>query len=362
MSRAWPQAEVWLPPWVMDEPPPPGGVVWRAQGHAIGTHWRVALTVPSSLAAAGLEAQVQELLAQAVQEVCDRFSTWQPDSWTCRHAALPAGAASPTDPMLREVLGMTWWVHQASAGALHPGIGGLLSLWGYGPHAAPPAWPSPAQVAANRPTPLVAEDWQAMLQEHAPLRQPGGQTLDFSGIAKGYLVDLCWQRLSTAFGPHVLVEVGGEARGGGVRADGQPWWVDLEGPAWAPVRVALHGLSVATSGRSQTQALLRSPTGQRLMRHHTLDPRTGWPVAHGTHTVTVLHASAMAADAWATALQVLPPAQAWALARELGLMARWCGEGEVEEAAGLPLVRHAAGDGQAWCLHSPDWALGLDEA
>jgi thiamine biosynthesis lipoprotein len=74
--------------------------------------------------------------------------------------------------------------------------------------------------------------------------------------------------------------LGGEQRGRGAKPDGTPWWVALERPGMrarirADLIVALHGLSVATSGdygaSSRTAAAYS----------HTIDPRrlpvdTGW--------------------------------------------------------------------------------------
>jgi len=110
---------------------------------------------------------------------------------------------------------------------------------------------------------------------------------------------------------HALVEIGGELVGFGVRPDGQPWWVDLETPpgvAVAPLRIALHGLAVATSGDSRRG-------------RHTIDPRTGRPIDNGVVSVSVIAADALTADAWATALTVLGPAGD-ALAAAQGIAAR----------------------------------------
>lgn len=57
--------------------------------------------------------------------------------------------------------------------------------------------------------------------------------------------------------------------------------------------------------------------GQRYS--HLIDPRTGYPIQHDVVSVTVVHGSAMMADAWATALTVLGSAEAMVLAEERGL-------------------------------------------
>ena len=73
--------------------------------------------------------------------------------------------------------------------------------------------------------------------------------------------------------------------------------------AAAPLRIALHGMSIATSGdyRRGFEA-----DGRRYA--HTIDPRTGYPLENQVASVSVIHASCMHADAWATALGVLGPA------------------------------------------------------
>lgn len=364
----------------MPQAPLAGGRILRHSGTAIGTRWQVAMAVPAATQAAFWRGRVAEVVTQQVGQVCDRFSHWQPDSWVSQFGRLGEGQALPLDAALGDVLSMCGWVHEASGGAYHPGLGPLMALWGYGPCARPPAWPAPGEVGACMPAPLRRDDWQALSKPGARLPRRGGLTLDLSGIAKGYLVDVLWMALVQEWGPHVMVEVGGEARGGGVRPDGQPWWVDLERVDGTPARVALHGVAVASSGRSQTRAALRSPSGQPFERHHTLDPRTGWPVRHGTQLVTVLHASAMAADAWATALHVLPPGQAMQLAKAQGLAARIVGRGPMSGLDGLDELEAGLRDGKAdgtedghraqgrqgsqdhaaWTLHSPAWQQGLD--
>src|SRR3546814_1720284 len=76
-------------------------------------------------------------------------------------------------------------------------------------------------------------------------------SLDFSPIANGQGVDRAADALKRLGLRHLLFEIGGELRGEGVKPDGSPWWVALERPSNATceeILVALHGLSVATSG------------------------------------------------------------------------------------------------------------------
>jgi thiamine biosynthesis lipoprotein len=59
--------------------------------------------------------------------------------------------------------------------------------------------------------------------------------------------------------------------------------------------------------------------GRRIS--HTIDPRSGHPVTHALASVSVVHESAMLADAYATALMVLGPQHGYALAERLELPA-----------------------------------------
>ena len=63
----------------------------------------------------------------------------------------------------------------------------------------------------------------------------------------------------------------------------------------------------------------REVDGRRIS--HTIDPRSGAPVAHGLASVTVVRDSVAEADAWATALMVLGPEEGMALARRERLAA-----------------------------------------
>ena len=65
---------------------------------------------------------------------------------------------------------------------------------------------------------------------------------------------------------------------------------------------------------------MSSKVGGRTVSH-TMDPRRGAPLDNDLASVTVLAPTAMAADAWATALMVLGRERGLTLARSLGLRA-----------------------------------------
>ncbi len=80
--------------------------------------------------------------------------------------------------------------------------------------------------------------------------------------------------------------------------------------------IALDDGAVATSGDYRHAIEI---DGRR--HAHTIDPRRGAPLENDLASVTVLAPTAMAADAWATALMVLGARRGAALARRLGVNA-----------------------------------------
>jgi len=104
----------------------------------------------------------------------------------------------------------------------------------------------------------------------------------------------------------------------GLSHRGDQWQIAIEEPRYGGRSVAsaisLSDIAVATSGdyRNYFEA-----DGKRYS--HSIDPRTGYPVAHDLVSVTVAHSSAMMADAWATALTVLGSERAMAVAQGQGL-------------------------------------------
>ncbi|WP_136163143.1 FAD:protein FMN transferase [Sphingomonas flavalba] len=275
----------------------------------MGTSWSVRAVSPPP----GLAAAIQRILDAVVAEM----SPWEPGSDISRFNRSPVGAWQALPPAFVTVLRAALDVAALSGGAFDPAIGALVDQWGFGPKPGSGAPPTDVAIAA-----ALAEAGHDAIELDAPClraRRTRAAELDFSGIAKGYGVDCVAEHLLASGIAHFLVEVGGELRGAGVKPDGQPWWVDLElppGAGFAPSRVALHGMAVATSGDYRRWF---AHGGQRYA--HSIDPRTGRPLANGVHSVTVLHPQCMLADAWATALTVLGPEAGLALAEAEGLAA-----------------------------------------
>ena len=276
----------------------------------MGVSWTVQACPPPGVSVEDLRVAAQG----AANAVVLQMSGWEPGSDLCRFNRADPGSWQDLPADFAAVIDRALHWAQESDGAFDPTVGRLTDLWGFGPageRAEPPAGPALDG--------LWSQSGWARLQRHGDaLLQPGGLDLDLSGIAKGFGVDAVMRALQALGVRHALVEIGGELRGEGVRPDGQPWWVTIETPPGLavadPIVIALHGLSLATSGDYRR---FRMDSGRR--RSHTLDPRTGSPVEAAAASVSVLAATCMDADALCTVLMVLGPeaGMAWAAPRDI---------------------------------------------
>jgi thiamine biosynthesis lipoprotein len=278
------------------------GPIVCLSGLTMGTGWSARIVAPPPGCLEAIEAVLARVIAQ--------MSNWEADSDISRFNRAPPGdwVALPGD--LLTVVGAGLDIARISDGAFDPAIGDAVEAWGFGPSGR----------VVDIPPPLDGAPWRAIELAQGGARRLRPVSLDLSGIAKGFAVDAVAQALTALGADNFLVEIGGELRGAGVKPDIQPWWVDLESPpglSLPVLRVALSGLSVATSGDYRRFRTL----GERRLSH-SIDPRSGAPIANAVASVSVLHPQAMMADAWATAITVLGPDKGMALATRQGLAAR----------------------------------------
>jgi thiamine biosynthesis lipoprotein len=326
--------------------PDSGSRLHSVGGVSMGSEWSARVLLSHQV-----EADLRSMLQHELDEIVAQMSHWEGDSLLSRYNRAPSGSWHPLPPQFFDVMDYALSVFEETGGAYDPAAGALVSLWGFG------ALKRYDQAGFYAPAPDAVAAALAQRALHQPrldregrrLYQPGGAVLDLSSVAKGYAVDCLALRLEALGVRHYLVEAGGELRGAGVKADGQPWWVELEGvpnAAGAPAPqsvVALHGLAVATSGDYRRYYDYQLSHAQRRASH-TLDPRTGYPIANDVASVTVLAPTCMAADALSTALTVMGVEAGLPFAEDRGLAARFLlrregGLREVDTAAWRALLQ-----------------------
>lgn len=140
-----------------------------------------------------------------------------------------------------------------------------------------------------------------------------GMGLSFNGIAQGYITDKVVELLRAQGIRHSLVNMG-ETRTIGSRPDGKPWQAAIADPAGKggtrPV-IALDDRAMATSGGYGFSFDVESRF------NHIFNPGTGLS-PHLHQSVSIVHETATAADAMATAACLMPEDAIWKMLIDAG--------------------------------------------
>ena len=279
-------------------------------GATMGTTYRV--RVDADLSELDRD-RVRTLIEARLDRVDRLMSTYDSTSELSRFNRTSATGPVRVSPALLEVLAMALEVSRRSGGAFDVTVAPLVDAWGFGPPGRPVRVPGEAELAALRAS--VASGGITLDHSAGSISKVTSETVvDLSAIAKGYGVDRVAVGLAELGLTRFLVEVGGEVRAAGKRWDGRAWRVGIESPDERTRSVygvvELVDEALATSGDYRN---FYDSDGERYA--HIIDPRTGSPIRFHGSSVSVVHAEAAMADAWATALTVLGPEAGYELAR-----------------------------------------------
>ncbi len=317
----------------------PGARYHRFGGQTMGTDYVVTLCGGNTCNPTLSQAAEAEL-----QRVNTQMSTWQPGSEISRFNAAPAGEWLAISEEVAEIVFLSQKLARLSEGAFDITVGPLVDLWGFG-SVAQRAVPTEAAiaVAASR---VGHGGLQARRNPPALRKRVEGLRLDLSAIAKGHAVDRLAALLDNAGCTDYLIDIGGEVRVRGTNPKGEAWRVGIEAPTkdgatlarrmkpidparWLGtgtrlgepdrdiVRILrLTDVAVATSGDYRNLRRIGEATFS-----HTIDPRTGRPLAHRMASVTVIAETAALADGLATLINVLGPDNGLDFANRTGVAA-----------------------------------------
>ncbi|MED5535539.1 MAG: FAD:protein FMN transferase [Pseudomonadota bacterium] len=243
-----------------------------------------------------------------LEELESLFSTYRETSEISQFNAHVGNEWFEIPPVFLTVLMRGIDISELSGGAFDITVGPLVELWGFGASNSINAVPTQTEIDSMLKT-TGFNYLEVQSSPPAVRRTQPGVRLDLSSIAKGFAVDEISALLDSFGLTSYMVEIGGEVRARGMRADGSNWLIGIETPTSKNVItdrvqdvVYLRDAAIATSGNYRNYFEYEGN-----YYSHTLDPRTGWPVSHGLTSVSVIEQSAMNADALATALMVLGP-------------------------------------------------------
>jgi thiamine biosynthesis lipoprotein len=279
------------------------GALAKAQFRAMGTTIEVHAPTPAIAASA---ARVERLF----RDWDAALSRFRDDS---ELAALnrAAGRAFAASSLLFSVVHAALWWARETGGTFDPTLLQQMEQLGYHRTFADVAAAQPLAPLAGVLNPGGA--WRAIVlePERRTIRMPQGCGLDLGGIAKGMAVDAALQALQAADIETAMINAGGDLAVAGLPPGSDAWPVevaDLPGEV-----VPLQRGAMATSGTSRRRWM----QGDRL-RHHLLDPATGYPAESGLRTVTVVAGSCAAADVAATTAFLRGPDAGTAFLRQQG--------------------------------------------
>jgi thiamine biosynthesis lipoprotein len=158
-----------------------------------------------------------------------------------------------------------------------------------------------------------------------------GMEIDFGGIVKEYAVDSAATLCHAEGVPNAVVNLGGDIRIVGPRADGSPWRVGIRHPRQADG--AVQTLSIREGALASSGDYERCIVFEGVRYGHILNPRTGWPVRHMA-AVSVLGDLCVVAGS-ASTIGMLREEAGPAWLAELGLPHLWV---DTEGRVGGPLA------------------------
>lgn len=256
-------------------------------------------------------ADLCHLVMARLAEYDSSMSVFNPASTISR---LNEGDSVVADTMMLHVVGLAKMFHDFSGGAFDITVEPLSRHWRFTRH-------------LENDT-ISVEQWQALLdgldtvmplvgldkisvEGNVVRKADRRMKLNANALAEGFGIDLAASVLEENGVTDYMVEIGGEIHCSGASPRGGKWRIGIDSPIEGSNMlnrqnqriVELTDCAVSTSG--SYRQCYHVADGRRVQ--HTIDPRTGMPVAHTMESVTVVGRNTLTTDALCTTLMVLGP-------------------------------------------------------
>lgn len=251
------------------------------------------------------------LIKQEIQTIFDNInhslSSYLP---TSDLSAINKGDTSKViDPYFEEVYITAKEIWRQTEGYFDPTVGGLINAWGFG---------------SEQPISVMGQTQVDSLMEYAGfgkvylsddkriIKENNNTVLNFKALLKGYTIDLIGRMLEDNGIKNYVVAIGGEVMVRGEKEFANKiknWVVAIESPIKAKnqdvfiAKVQLKNKAMATSGNYRK---FRVDPISKEHYVHIIDPHTGYPKKSNVLSVAVIADHCILADAYATALMVMP--------------------------------------------------------
>ncbi|AEI47143.1 FAD:protein FMN transferase [Runella slithyformis] len=245
------------------------------------------------------EARIDDAVSE-IQRIEALLTTFSDNSQTNQINTQAGIAPVRVDREVFELIRRSLRISELTQGAFDITYGSIdKSLWNFDTHMTSLPDPETARRMVRlinyRNVILNEADGSVFLKEK-------GMRIGFGGIGKGYAAEMAKRLLQQKGVQSGIVNASGDLTAWGNQPNGQPWTIGIADPNAQSQPFSFLNISnvaVATSGNYEKYALIQ---GKKYS--HTIDPKTGLPVA-GIKSVTILSPNAEIADAMATPVTVM---------------------------------------------------------
>ena len=270
-------------------------------GQTMGTTYHIKFVTADSKNTSDLKEKIDKRL----EDINKSMSTYRKDSEISRFNALKiTGQRFKVSLDLAQVIIESKRLYRLTGGAWDGSIYPLVNLWGFGIPERKSRIPPKEEIA--RLLRDVGFNNIDLVDGRYLLKKKASVSIDLASIAKGYAVDKVAEFIKKEDIKNFLVEIGGEVYASGIRKDGQCWRIGVNRPrkeaSYDEIYkiVALKDKAFATSGDYRNFFEVK---GKRYS--HILNPKTGYPVANGIVSVSIIAGTCAFADGLATAVMVM---------------------------------------------------------
>jgi thiamine biosynthesis lipoprotein len=207
-----------------------------------------------------------------VQRLEALYSRYQPQSFLSKiNQAAAVGGSISVDEETAGLLDYAATCYEQSEGLFDISSGLLRQAWKFNQH----QLPDQSLIEGL----LSRIGWRKMLWLRPVLKfSIPGMEIDFGGIVKEYAVDRAAALCREHGIKHGFINLGGDIKVIGPRADGSPWCIGIKHPHNKDAlldTLFLYEGALASSGDYE-----RCITVNGIRYGHVLNPKTGWPVRH----------------------------------------------------------------------------------
>lgn len=210
------------------------------------------------------------------------------------------------DPYFTEIFLKSKEIWKLTKGYFDPTIGNIVNAFGFG---VKKGIKSISDFQKDSLKKITGFEKVFLDRDNKVVKKNKNIFLDFNAIGKGYTVDQIDKYFISLGYKNYLIEIGGEiiARGKNIKTN-KIWNIAIENPKLSKNRsmissTFLNNKAIATSGNYRKYRI-DSITGERYT--HLIDPKKGEPVRSRILSVSVIANDCTTADAFATALMVMP--------------------------------------------------------